>query len=127
LLEKVDAPTDVSNFLNGKYFVLSAKKYYTRTNQPLLMVTVKRRLLSVFVDVSRMSPATDTHRALFHSIPLDWTRPRDRPHPTWMWIIKEYQLHVSLEEVHRLATNHAGWRGLLYGAACQFSARYSWL
>ena len=90
----------------------------TCTDQPAIGETIRQRKLAILGHVLRMSPSTDTNRAIYQQLASDWRRRPGRPRQTWLATIRRdmWQLGIELDDVRELAADRALWRGMTRGA-----------
>jgi len=90
----------------------------SRTGQPFLSDTIRRRRLSFFGHLSRADISQDHYRALRACIlgpPKDWRRRVGRPRHTWLRTVEDdlRLLNFGLASAKRRATDRSAWRLLM--------------
>jgi len=94
----------------------------SRTGQPFLSDTVRRRRLSFYGHLNRADPWQDHYRALqawIMGLPVEWRRRTGRPRQTWLRTVETdlRPMNPGLASAKRCAQDRAAWRQLVTTAA----------
>ena len=100
---------------------------WSRTGQPLLSETIRRRRLSFFGHLCRADANQDHSRALQACIwgpPKDWRRRTGRPRQTWLKTVEDdlRPLIFGLASARRRAWDRPAWRTLVEVATSSWHA-----